>query len=349
MSSAVTAWIRQHATPLATTDPTAPLTDLAPLPQVVGDAQVVGLGESTHGAHEQFAPGPRASSSTSIWSPAKGIRGRCLRTRDPRGAPRRSCSSSPGCSPTTRPTPTARYGSPASTSWRLARSPTMPSPSMSSGPPRSRGRAGAAFRRHSPARPHPATSRVASRPARQAAVPGPCQAGVRPGGQPAGQRRARARAAARQGHRGLLRLPRPAAGCRPGPADGREPQLVAGSHRRQDRLLGRENAYGQRPAACNLLPALPLVAGAKRRGPAARTVRPRLCLRWRDVPPWRGQHWLEPAAALPGAWATRTVRVVDAGRQWPAGLPPGPPRPGARAGAGLAGCPGYPPRDRASL
>ncbi len=55
MSSAVTAWIRQHATPLATTDPTAPLTDLAPLPQVVGDAQVVGLGESTHGAHEQFA------------------------------------------------------------------------------------------------------------------------------------------------------------------------------------------------------------------------------------------------------------------------------------------------------
>ncbi len=54
-SAAVTAWIRQHATPLATIDPTAPLTDLAPLRQVVGDAQVVGLGESTHGAHEQFA------------------------------------------------------------------------------------------------------------------------------------------------------------------------------------------------------------------------------------------------------------------------------------------------------
>jgi erythromycin esterase len=41
--------------PLPTTDPTAPLTDLAPLRHIVGDAEVVGLGESTHGAHEQFA------------------------------------------------------------------------------------------------------------------------------------------------------------------------------------------------------------------------------------------------------------------------------------------------------
>jgi erythromycin esterase len=47
-------WIQQHAAPLTTTDPAAPLTDLAPLRQIVGDAQVVGLGEATHGAHELF-------------------------------------------------------------------------------------------------------------------------------------------------------------------------------------------------------------------------------------------------------------------------------------------------------
>ena len=56
MSSAdVTAWIRRQATSLVTADPAEPLTDLAPLRQIVSDADVVGLGESTHGAHEQFA------------------------------------------------------------------------------------------------------------------------------------------------------------------------------------------------------------------------------------------------------------------------------------------------------
>jgi erythromycin esterase len=53
-STPIITWIREHATPVAT-DLTAPLSDLEPLRQVVGDAQVVGLGESTHGAHEQFA------------------------------------------------------------------------------------------------------------------------------------------------------------------------------------------------------------------------------------------------------------------------------------------------------
>jgi erythromycin esterase-like protein len=54
-AAAVTGWIGQHALPLATIDPAAPLTELAPLRQLVGDAQVVGLGESTHGAGALFA------------------------------------------------------------------------------------------------------------------------------------------------------------------------------------------------------------------------------------------------------------------------------------------------------
>jgi erythromycin esterase len=54
-ATAVSAWVRQHARPLVTTDPAAPLGDLEPLRQTVADAQVVGLGESAHGAHEQFA------------------------------------------------------------------------------------------------------------------------------------------------------------------------------------------------------------------------------------------------------------------------------------------------------
>jgi erythromycin esterase len=52
--TSVADWIRQHATALATAEPTAPFDDLAPLRRVVGDAAIVGLGESTHGAHEQF-------------------------------------------------------------------------------------------------------------------------------------------------------------------------------------------------------------------------------------------------------------------------------------------------------
>ncbi|MEV4892848.1 hypothetical protein AB0K48_26050, partial [Nonomuraea sp. NPDC055795] len=46
-------WVKEHAVPLATIDPAAPLDDLAPLARMVGDAKVVGLGESTHGAREE--------------------------------------------------------------------------------------------------------------------------------------------------------------------------------------------------------------------------------------------------------------------------------------------------------
>jgi len=52
--SDVVAWIEQHATALSSTDPDAPVSELEPLRDVVGDASVVGLGESTHGSHEQF-------------------------------------------------------------------------------------------------------------------------------------------------------------------------------------------------------------------------------------------------------------------------------------------------------
>ena len=48
----VPAWIADRATPLATVDPDAPLDDLEPLRRSIGDAQVVGLGESVHGAAE---------------------------------------------------------------------------------------------------------------------------------------------------------------------------------------------------------------------------------------------------------------------------------------------------------
>lgn len=47
-------WIRANARPLASSDPAAPLTDLAPLRDVVGGAVIVGLGGSTYGAAEQF-------------------------------------------------------------------------------------------------------------------------------------------------------------------------------------------------------------------------------------------------------------------------------------------------------
>jgi erythromycin esterase-like protein len=46
-------WIRHNANQLTTIDPNAPLGDLASLRRMVGDAQVVGLGESTHGAREE--------------------------------------------------------------------------------------------------------------------------------------------------------------------------------------------------------------------------------------------------------------------------------------------------------
>ncbi|MCA8953713.1 MAG: erythromycin esterase family protein [Planctomycetes bacterium] len=48
-------WADRHAVPLATTDPTAPLDDLAALAPVVADARIVMVGESTHGSSELFA------------------------------------------------------------------------------------------------------------------------------------------------------------------------------------------------------------------------------------------------------------------------------------------------------
>lgn len=51
-SDAVSGGIRDSARPLATLDPRAPLTDLEPLRDIVGNAAVVGLGRTTHGAHE---------------------------------------------------------------------------------------------------------------------------------------------------------------------------------------------------------------------------------------------------------------------------------------------------------
>ena len=51
----VTGWIRHYAAPLATVDPAAPLDDLGPLRRAIGNAAIVGLGESTHGAAEEIA------------------------------------------------------------------------------------------------------------------------------------------------------------------------------------------------------------------------------------------------------------------------------------------------------
>ena len=50
---AVTGWVRHAAAPLTTVDPAAPLGDLTPLRRAIGDAEIVGLGESTHGAAEE--------------------------------------------------------------------------------------------------------------------------------------------------------------------------------------------------------------------------------------------------------------------------------------------------------
>jgi erythromycin esterase-like protein len=51
----VTGWIRHHAAPLDTADPAAPLGDLTPLRRAIGDAMIVGLGKSVHGAAEEIS------------------------------------------------------------------------------------------------------------------------------------------------------------------------------------------------------------------------------------------------------------------------------------------------------
>src|SRR5919107_3248235 len=49
----VAGWAQRHAVRLTTVDPAAPLDDLAFVRRSVGRAQVVGLGESVHGAAEE--------------------------------------------------------------------------------------------------------------------------------------------------------------------------------------------------------------------------------------------------------------------------------------------------------
>lgn len=54
-SEPVAEWVDDHAVSLTRTDPDEPIDDnLDPLRQLVGDAVVVGLGESAHGTHDQF-------------------------------------------------------------------------------------------------------------------------------------------------------------------------------------------------------------------------------------------------------------------------------------------------------
>jgi erythromycin esterase len=50
----VTAWIRSKAIPLNSTNPESALDDLRPLQRVIGDAQIVAMGEATHGTREFF-------------------------------------------------------------------------------------------------------------------------------------------------------------------------------------------------------------------------------------------------------------------------------------------------------
>jgi erythromycin esterase len=49
-----TEWFRSAAVPLSTTDPTEKLDDLEPLRSMVGNAQIVAVGEATHGTREFF-------------------------------------------------------------------------------------------------------------------------------------------------------------------------------------------------------------------------------------------------------------------------------------------------------
>ncbi|MEM1330450.1 MAG: erythromycin esterase family protein [Planctomycetota bacterium] len=49
-----TAWVREHAIPVRTVEAGNGLNDLAPLAELIGEARVVALGETTHGSREQF-------------------------------------------------------------------------------------------------------------------------------------------------------------------------------------------------------------------------------------------------------------------------------------------------------
>lgn len=55
----VTEWIRQYGLPLSTADAKDSLRDIEPLGAMVGDADVVGIGPSTYGGHEQFTQAHR--------------------------------------------------------------------------------------------------------------------------------------------------------------------------------------------------------------------------------------------------------------------------------------------------
>lgn len=54
-SDDLTGWIQQHAVPFSRAEPGGSDADLQSLQQMIGSAQVVGLGEETHGTHEFFA------------------------------------------------------------------------------------------------------------------------------------------------------------------------------------------------------------------------------------------------------------------------------------------------------
>lgn len=54
VSPEITDWLQNNSLILSTIQPGDNMTDLAPLKEIIGDADVVILGESTHGAHEFF-------------------------------------------------------------------------------------------------------------------------------------------------------------------------------------------------------------------------------------------------------------------------------------------------------
>ena len=55
-------WVQSNAIPFTTLDPNADFAELAPLKRMVGDAQIVGLGEGTHGTSEFFRMKSRLTS-----------------------------------------------------------------------------------------------------------------------------------------------------------------------------------------------------------------------------------------------------------------------------------------------